>query len=291
MIGLILAKIFGQCYYIYKRLSHKNLPGLGRALDLIKREHIVEVGNKKFCFDPRAGRAYGLMIIGQWNEPETHTFLKGVMTQIDGEVTFVNVGASVGEFIVDMAAYDKIASLIAFEPQPESADAIKKSCSVNGIQNVRIIQKIVSKDKGDLFFLQDKRSPTSSHVVNSLEAEPMSNQMLTKIAGTTLDDELKGVKGNAIVLMDIEGGEYFAMESGLTFIKKWKPLLIFEYNSTSRDFFDLKMVKDLLGPDYIIFRIRPDGRVDSNEINTWNMVAVAESSIFFNAVSSLRYEG
>jgi hypothetical protein len=47
----------------------------------------------------------------------------------------------------------------------------------------------------------------------------------------------------------------------------------------------------LLGPDYIIYRIRGDGRVDSNDIKTWNMVAVAKPSIFFNAVSSLQYEG
>jgi FkbM family methyltransferase len=230
------------------------------------------------------------MIIGLWNEPETHTFLSYVLGGIDGEVNFVNVGASIGEFVVDMAACDKIATLIAFEPQPESANAIEKSCSINGFQNVRVIQKIVTNRKGDLFFFQDKRSPTASHVVNSVNSDS-SNQAITRILGTTLDDELKELEGSTVVLMDIEGGEYLAMQGALGFIKKLKPLLIFEYNSISRTSFDLNMVRDLLGYDYSIYRIRPDGRVDCDEINTWNMVAVAESSIFFNIVSSLRYEG
>jgi FkbM family methyltransferase len=161
------------------------------------------------------------MIIGQWNEPETHTFLKCVMTKIDGEVTFVNVGASIGEFIVDMAACDKIEALIAFELQPESADAIKKSCSVNGFQNVRIIQKIVADGNGDLFFLHDKKSPTSSHVVRSIGHDIRRGQHVAKTAGTTLDDELREVEGKTIILIDIEGGEYLAMRGAINFFRKW----------------------------------------------------------------------
>jgi FkbM family methyltransferase len=289
LIGLILAKIFAQCYWVYRGLTHKNLPGLGRALDLIKSEYILGVRGEKFIFDPRVGRAYGLMIIGQWNEPETHTFLKYVLAGIDGEVNFVNVGASIGEFIVDMATYDKVAVVIAFEPQPESANAIEKSCALNGFQNVRVIQKIVTDRKGCLFFFQDKRSPTASHVVNSKASDSMGKQMITDIPGTTLDEELKGIVGKTIILIDIEGGEHLAMQGGAGFIRRWKPLLIFEYNSTSRALFDLNMVRDLLGPDYVVFRMRPDGSIDRDETHTWNMVAVAKSSGFFNAVYSLRY--
>lgn len=290
MFGLLIARIFVLFYWFYKEITNRNLPGLGRALDLIKSEHILEVHGKKFYFDPRITRAYGLMIIGKWNEPETHTFLKSVLTGIEPPVTFVNIGASIGEFVLDMAACDKIAALIAFEPQPESAFAIEKSCSVNGFQNVRVIQKIVTNRKGDLFFLQDKQSPTVSHVVNSLAAKSMSTERLGKIPGTTLDDELREVIGKTIILIDIEGEEYSAIRGGVEFIRKWKPLIIFEYNSISRKSFDLNMIRDLLGPDYLISRIRPDGRVDANETNTWNMVAVAKSSLFSNTVSSLRYE-
>lgn len=290
MIGLILARIFAQCYWFYKRLIHKNLPGLGRALDLIKNEHILAVRGRKFHFNPRVGRAYGLMIIGQWNEPETHTFLNSVLARVDGEVNFVNVGASIGEFVVDIAAHDKVAVVIAFEPQPESADAIERSFAVNRFQNVRIIRKIVTDSEGDLLFLQDRMSPTSSHVVRSVIHDLKPSQQISKIPGTTLDDELREVEGKTIILIDIEGEEYLAIQGGLDFIRKWKPLIIFEYNSISQASFDLNAVRNLLGPDYVIYRIRPDGLLDVDETNTWNMVAIARSSGFFNTVCSLQYD-
>jgi len=266
------------------------LPGLGRALDLIKSDYVLEVQGKKFFFDPRVGRAYGLMVIGQWNEPETHTFLRGLMTRINGEVNFVDVGASIGEFVVDMAAYDKTTVVIAFEPQPASAEAIRKSCAVNGFQNVRIIQKIVTDIPKEKYFLEDDRSPTASHPLFSSVQEVKESRRLIKTAGTTLDEELAAFEADTIVLLDIEGGEYLALKGGLGFVRRCKPLLIFEYNSTSKQSFNLKMVGDLLGPDYSIYRLRADGRVDSKETNTWNMVAVEKSSVFFNAVTALRYE-
>lgn len=290
MISLIFARIFALCYWFNKRVCRKNLPGLGRALDLIKSEHIFRVKGRRFYFNPHVGRAYGLMIIGQWNEPETHTFLRYVMAGVDGGVNFVDVGASIGEFVIDMAAYDKTVRVIAFEPQSVSAEAIEKSCSVNGFQNVRIIQKIVADGSGHLFFLYDRKSPTFSHVVRSIGHNLRYGQHVAKIAGTTLDDELREVEGKTIILIDIEGGEYLAMRGGINFIRKWKPLIIFEYNSISRASFDLNAVRDFLGPDYIIYRINSDGRVDGNETKTWNMVAVAKSSDFLIVVSSLYYQ-
>lgn len=289
MIGLTLAKTFAQSYWTCKRLTHKNLPGLGKALDLIKNDYVLEVHGKKIFFDRRVGRAYGLMIIGQWNEPETHTFLKYVVAGIDGKINFVDVGASIGEFVIDMAGSDKVALVVAFEPHSESAEAAKKSCEINGFCNVRVIQKVITNSQGDLFFLQDRRSPTSSHIFTSIVNNQTESYGTTLIQGTTLDDELKDLKGSTVVLMDIEGSEYLAMKGALGFIEKWKPLIIFEYNSTSRQSFNLKMVRDLLGPDYLIYRLRADGRVDSHEADSWNMIAVEKSSIFFDAVTALHY--
>ena len=291
MFDLLLARTFTLFYWFYKQIANSNLRGLGRALDLIRSEHIFEVRGRKFLFDPRVGRAYGLMIIGKWNEPETHNFLKHVIAGLEGEVTFVDVGASIGEFVIDMAACSKVVSVIAFEPQAESAEAIRKSCEANGFQNIRIIRKIVANDRGDSLFLYDSKSPTSSHVVRRIGGDLRCGQHVARISRTTLDDELREVAGKTIILMDIEGEEYSAIQSGVEFIRKWKPLLIFEYNSISRASFDLNAVRNLLGPDYITYRIRGDGGVDGNETNTWNMIAVAKSSDFFNVIHSLQYEG
>ncbi|MGQ9648207.1 MAG: FkbM family methyltransferase [Thermodesulfobacteriota bacterium] len=287
MFGLLLAKIFARIYWCCKKITKRNLPGLGRALDLIKGEHVLDVEGKKVFFDPRIGRAYGLMIIGQWNEPETHIFLRNVLDKIDGSINFVDVGASIGEFVLDMASHEKAAKVIAFEPQPEAASAIGRSFAINGFQKGHIIQKIVTDDLKDLYLLLDQCSPTASHVVSSISEALKSNQRLMKIPVTTLDEELSEIEGSTIILLDIEGGEYLAIKGALRFIRRWRPLLIFEYNSVSRKSFDLNMVRGLLGSDYSIYRLSSDGHIDSNETQTWNMVAVSKSSNFYTVVSSL----
>jgi FkbM family methyltransferase len=290
LIGYALARNFAKGYLLFKHLTDRNLPGLGRALDLIKTERILMVKGLKFHFDPRVGRAYGLMIIGEWNEPETHHFLANVLTRINEKVNFVDVGASIGEFAIDMAANKKVASVIAFEPQPEVARAVEKSFAINAFEKARVIQKIVTAGEKNVDFLFDERSPTASHIASSMAIDLKSNQRLMKIPCTTLDEELSEIEGSTIILLDIEGGEYLAMKGALGFIRRWRPLLIFEYNSVSRRSFDLKMVKDLLGSDYSIYRLRPDGGLDSNEANTWNMVAVSKSSPFYSVTSSLVYD-
>lgn len=290
MIGYVVARIFARGYLIFKRLTHRNLPGLGRALDLIKTEKVLGVKGLKFHFNPQVGRAYGLMVIGEWNEPETHLFLANVLTRTNEKVNFVDVGASIGEFAVDMASNDKVAKVIAFEPQPEAASAIERSFAINRFSKARVIQKAVTDVRKDLDFQINEPSPTASHVLSSLSQDLENNQRRIKISATTLDEELNKIEGTTIILLDIEGGEYLAMKGALGFIRRWRPLLIFEYNSVSRKSFDLNMVRDLLDSDYSVYRLRSDGRIDSNETQTWNMVAVSKSSNFYNAVSSLRVD-
>jgi len=292
LFGLILAKIFAQIYWSYKKITKRNLPGLGKALDLVKREHVLKVKGKKVFFDPRIARAYGLMIIGQWNEPETHAFLGKLLDKIDTRVNFVDVGASIGEFVVDLASHDKIAKLIGFEPQVVAAEAIRKSCKLNGFDKVSIESKMITSNGNVGFFFKNERSPTASHGIHPVDANlnEFVKQGIRKISATTLDHELIGLDGRTIVLLDIEGGEYSAMKGGLNFIRKYKPLLIFEYHSVTRKSFSLKMVEELLGTDYMIYRLRSDGSVDSDLSKTWNLVAVHRATGFFGIVSSFQHK-
>jgi FkbM family methyltransferase len=292
LFGLILAKIFALIYWSYKKLTKRNLPGLGRALDLIKSEQILDVKGRKFYFDPRTGRAYGLMIIGQWNEPETHVFLGTLLDEIDGALNFVDVGASIGEFVVDMASHHKVAKVIAFEPQEVAAEAIRKSCRLNGFDKVSISPKMITSNGNVGFFFTNDRSPTASHGIDPLgvNSRELAQQNIRQVSATTLDHELIGLDGSTIILIDIEGGEQSAIKGGINFIRRCNPLLIFEYNALSRKSFSLKMVEDLMGPDYAIYRLRSDGNVDDDLSRTWNLVAVHRSTEFFDIVSSLRHK-
>ena len=92
----------------------------------------------------------------------------------------------------------------------------------------------------------------------------------------TLDDVVRPKHGQAVMLLiDIEGGELNALRGGLRFIQDYHPLIIFEYNNTTRKFFPLSDAVELLGTSYSIFRMRSDdGRLDDDLSSTWNIVAL-----------------
>jgi len=56
----------------------------------------------------------------------------------------------------------------------------------------------------------------------------------------------------------------------------------FEYNATSKKYFTLEDIQNILPPSYKFYRLRPngDGRLDNNLNDTWNCVAVSSASEF-----------
>ncbi len=86
-----------------------------------------------------------------------------------------------------------------------------------------------------------------------------------------------------IVLIDIEGGELAALTGGSGFIARYHPLIIFEYNATTRKYFPLSAAATLLGSTYQIVRLRSeDGRLDEDLSATWNVVALPKAGPWQN---------
>ncbi len=116
----------------------------------------------------------------------------------------------------------------------------------------------------------------------------LSDESCKKVVVKTykLDDlilpELNHVECEFIILIDVEGSEPLVLEGALNFIFTKKPLIIFEYNYTSKKHFNINDIYKLLGDEYSIFRINEEGKIDSNIENAWNCVAIHKSSIFHN---------
>ena len=83
-----------------------------------------------------------------------------------------------------------------------------------------------------------------------------------------------------ILLIDVEGAEPMVLEGARNFIKNNRPLIIFEYNNTSKKYFNLEDIKQIIGIDYDIFRLNSEGRLDNNLLQTWNCVAVPKDTVF-----------
>src|SRR3990167_631022 len=244
--------------------------GLGFIASKIKFDFHFVFRNSQFLFSSAAARSYCLLPASIPNEPETHLFIDKIIGN-KNNVMFIDVGASIGEFVIPCANDHRISKVIAFEPHPVTSLALQNSVALSLNNKVEIIQKGVSSFSGYANFDFSEVAPTSAGIHYSAESKDHD-----KIEVTTLDDVITSDKNqNIILLIDIEGGELEALKGGSCLIKNTNPVIIFEYNETTRKFFSLAEAIDFLGQEYQTYKLCSiDGRLDKNLCSTWNIVAI-----------------
>ncbi len=256
-----------------KRHTGTNPIGLGFALRLCWFDFQFRAGDRLFFFDHDIASSYCLLPAGLWNEPETHLFLYRALPGISEPIIFVDVGASVGEFVLDMAGHPNVCEVFAFEPQSHAVQAIRKSLDLNSFRHVHVIQSAVSSEVGAAYFEAIDRRLTAAHVSACSEGA-------LPVRCTSLDAELENIASPTVMLIDVEGHELDVLRGAVGVIRRTKPLIIFEYNGTTRQCFDLSEAVVLLGKEYRFYRLRGDGLLDKDFTNTWNCVAVPAGPTF-----------
>lgn len=276
-----LAKIWSYLYGLSKDRFGVHLPGLGFALRQVRVDRVISVRGRKMLFNHKVAASYARPIAGSWNEPETHLLLDYVVTRFPGALCFVDVGANIGEMVVDVSRHRNVASIVAFEPIGECCRSIRESLALNGYDACRIVEKLIGAEAGLHRFAVSKDPQTSSVVSSSSDATAGEIQM------TTLDEELSQLSNPAIVLIDVEGYEPQVLSGGAQWISSAHPLIIFEYNTISKKHYSMHQIRKILGSQYEIYRLRPDGRLDEDIDHAWNCVAVHQRSSFAAIVHSI----
>jgi FkbM family methyltransferase len=171
--------------------------------------------------------------------------------------------------------------VVGFEPHPECAAACRKSIELNSFKNVTFTQKVLSDSRKYVSFEFDSLSPNASKITEKKDS---------LIEASTLDAELVTFYGNSIILMDVEGAELKVTKGGRSFIQRWRPLIIFEFNQVTKHYFSIDEMRDELGKEYCIYRLRSDdGKLDDQINEAWNCVAVHMSSPFYEACAELMH--
>lgn len=255
------------------------LRGLGWALRLLSSDRVLEVEGVRIHFDPRVRGAYNHLVAGEWNEPETGAFLKAVLDASSSGVTFVDVGANVGEILLPAAAHPNVAQVVAFEAHSICADVCERSAELNGFRNV-VVHRAVVGDGSVRRFDANARNPNASGI--GARGEPSKT--------LRLDDVLADVGAPAVLLVDAEGAEPLILEGARAFLECVRPLVVFEYNVVSRRHFHLDEVRALLPPAYRVYRLRGDGWLDDRVEESWNCVAVPAATPF-EAICEARVRG
>lgn len=248
-----------------------NIRGLGLLYrKIITKDVLINFNKKKqFYLKSSISDNYGRLIFGKWNEPETHIFIQSITENLSSFV-FIDIGANVGEFILDLFDHPKVNMIYAFEPQKDHFFSLEQLVIINNIDNTQLVNKAVSNTNGKANFNVNRNNRSNSSLVNN------SLEGTVEVETITLDTFFSDKKPlqKPIILIDVEGAELDVMKGGIGFIKEFSPVIIFEYNHVTKDFFQIGDVKRLLGDTYKVFRLNKHGEIDENFQKTWNLVAI-----------------
>jgi len=280
-------KMYSYASFILHKNFKKNLPGLGFLLrNLIKKDVTTYVQNRKFIISSEVSDCYARMLIGKYNEPETHIFLKSVLLKLNKPTVFIDIGANIGEFLIDMALEANVSKVIGFEPNKKCYDACLKSLQANQIKSFKLIQKAVSFKESIGKMQSNVTNPHGGYLVEAADNLNSSDIIeVTTLKNEISDDEILG--NEVIMLIDVEGFELQVMKGAKDLIAQKKPLIIFEYNYVSEKYFTIDEIKNEL-KDYQLYRLRSDGKLDQDFSEIWNLVAVSKNNeAFISSISNL----
>ncbi len=268
------AKRVAAAFALLQEYAHDqhgvNLPGLGFLLRRVRHDFFIHLKGQRLFFDHRIAGTYSRLIAGRWNEPETHAFLSRVASLSAEPIWFVDVGANVGEMVLDLAAQQGVERVVAFEPHPICAEVLRTSCAASALRNVTVIQQAVADRSGTCPFSADPHRAFLGRL-----AQPRDRDVLD-VQVTTLDEFFVDCPRPCVLLIDVEGAELRVLQGARRLIQKVRPLIVFEHHATSAAATSLEDFRELLGPTYDLYRLRRDALLDTDFSRTWNCVAVAQ---------------
>jgi FkbM family methyltransferase len=260
-----------------KQATGIRIKGLGFLLRRLRSDFAFEACGFRWHLDHRIGGSYAVLLTGAFQEPETHLFLTRIANDADFDISFVDVGANIGEMVIPMAAHPRTRRVIAFEPHPVCAHVIRRNLTLNGLHKTEIREELVGDGSAQPYVIDASESSISGIRHGAANAQIMR--------AVRLDDVLS-ITEEVILLIDVEGAELDVLRGAQRLIATRRPLIIFEYNSVTSQHFSLDDVRAVLGIGYELLRLRTDGSLDSVLQDMWNCVAVSRDSRFYALVQS-----
>lgn len=129
----------------------------------------------------------------------------------DADTRLLVVGAHIGALAIPLAKCCR--SAVAIEANPQTFELLCLNVALNNITNLKTINKAASNRTEPIEFILNRSNSGGSkrkpvvHVPDYVHDNPE----MAKVEGARLDDLLAGEEFD-LVLMDIEGSEYFALQ-------------------------------------------------------------------------------
>jgi FkbM family methyltransferase len=141
---------------------------------------------------------------------------------------FYDIGANVGYFSVEMAKQlGGAVKVVAFEPQADLAAAITDSVTLNGMENVQVVQAMVGDTARQAELYLSHASIHASAVADS--GRPGTDTVPTSMV--TVDDLVRAgeIPPPDMVKMDVEGSEHLVLQGAHRTFRAHLPHVFCEY--------------------------------------------------------------
>ena len=183
----------------------------------------VEVTRRRIRWQLDCSSQYAMRVIFLFGEYEANTLrhLRKLFASHE-KLTIVDVGANVGAYSVTLAKRHTNSSVIAFEPNPNSAKWLKRNIELNDLSNIEFSAFALGDSNGVIQLgFRDANLGTASQFDTTADHT-------IDVKKTTLDSFLgqRNVETVDLLKVDIEGGELMCLDGAKEVIRRSANLII-----------------------------------------------------------------
>jgi len=143
----------------------------------------------------------------------------------------LDIGANVGAFACALAAIAPTGRVIAVEPSPATAAALRRTVALNGLEaRIAVHETAVGAEPGRARFHAEATHTAGSHL---LHVDTMAPERLTPldVLVTTIDALAAGLNRLDLIKIDVEGFETEVLDGAALTLARFRPVVLAEFNA------------------------------------------------------------
>lgn len=141
---------------------------------------------------------------------------KYLLDSLTSNSVFLDIGANIGVYSILASTVIKEGKIYSFEVLENTLKCFRQNIAINGYQNIKIVEKIVSDNNGFEYFVEED-VPEVSHIANKTD-EVHGKRLPSVRLDTFLSKE--GVEYVDLIKVDVEGAEMKVLRGLEGFLKK-----------------------------------------------------------------------
>lgn len=143
---------------------------------------------------------------------------------------FIDVGANIGQTLLDYAASKHRHGYVGFEPDAVCVDQIRRVIAANGLDDCAVVPAALSDEDAPLELrVGGAADPGASLILDLRPAEEnRRNIVIAAYCYDSIAEKVQGGRAPGVIKIDVEGAEANVVEGMAETLRRWKPLVFCE---------------------------------------------------------------